>query len=48
MNVDPAAEAAVAYLRTPQAIRERAGAVLARGLDDGLRHFRIDLPCLFA
>lgn len=46
MNLDPAADAAVAYLRTPQAIRERAGAVLARGLDDGLRHFRIDLPCL--
>ena len=46
MNVDPAAHAAVAYLRTPQAIRERAGAVLARGLDDGLQHFRIDLPSL--
>ena len=46
MNVDPAAEAAVAYLRTPQAIRERAGAVLARGLDDGLHHFRIDLTRL--
>jgi hypothetical protein len=43
---DPAAGAAVAYLRTPQAIRERAAAVLARGLDDGLRHFRVDLPCL--
>ena len=46
MNADPAAEAAVAYLRTPQAIRERAGAVLARGLDDGLHHFRIDLTRL--
>jgi hypothetical protein len=46
VNVDPAADAAVAYLHTPQAIRERAGAVLARGIDDALRHFRIDLPCL--
>ena len=46
MNADSAADAAVAYLRTPQAIRERAGAILARGLDDGLRHFRIDLPRL--
>jgi hypothetical protein len=43
---DPAVDAAVAYLRTPRAIRERAGAVLARGLDDGLRHFRIDLSRL--
>jgi hypothetical protein len=39
---------AVAYLRTPEAIRERAGAVLARGLEDGLSHFRIDLPRLAA
>jgi hypothetical protein len=46
VSVDPAADAAVAYLQTSQAIRERAGAVLARGLDDGLRHFRIELPCL--
>jgi hypothetical protein len=37
---------AVAYLRTPEAIRERAAAVLARGLDDGLAHFRLDLPRL--
>lgn len=43
MSADPAADAAVAYLRAPQAIRERAGAVLARGLDDGLAHFHIDL-----
>ena len=46
VNADPAADAAVAYLRTPEAIRERAGAVLARGLDDGLQHFRIDLARL--
>jgi hypothetical protein len=37
---------AVAYLRTPEAVRERAAAVLARGLDGGLRHFRIDLSRL--
>jgi hypothetical protein len=48
VTADPADSAAVAYLRTPQAIRDRAGAILARGLDDGLRHFRIDLPCLAA
>lgn len=41
-----AGRAAVAYLRTPEAVRERAAAVLARGLDDGLRHFRIDLARL--
>ena len=46
MSADPAVEAAVAYLRSPHAIRERAGAVLARGLDDGLRHFRVDLARL--
>jgi len=39
---------AVAYLRTPEAVRERAAAVLARGLDGGLRHFRIDLSRLSA
>ena len=39
---------AVAHLRTPEAIRERAGAVLARGLEDGLTHFRIDLSRLAA
>jgi len=38
--------AAVAYLRTPEAIRERAGAVLARGLEGGLSHFRVDLAAL--
>jgi Protein of unknown function (DUF1688) len=42
------AAAAVAYLWTPEAIRERAGAVLARGLDGGLRHFSIDLARLEA
>jgi hypothetical protein len=46
VSADPAVEAAVAYLRSPHAIRERAGAVLARGLDDGLRHFRVDLARL--
>jgi hypothetical protein len=38
--------AAVRYLRTPEAIRERANTLLARGLDDGLRHFRVDLARL--
>ena len=46
MTSGPAAAAAVAYLQTPEAIRERAGAVLARGLDGGLRHFTIDLSRL--
>ena len=47
MTPGPAADA-VAYLCTPEAIRERAGAVLARGLRDGLRHFAIDLRRLDA
>ncbi len=34
--------AAVRYLRTPEAIRERAGALLARGLAGRLRHFAVD------
>jgi hypothetical protein len=38
--------AAVRYLRTPEAIRERANTLLARGLADGLRHFRVDLTRL--
>lgn len=46
MRVDPAAAAAVAHLRTPETIRERADAVLARGLDGGLAHFAIDLSRL--
>ena len=46
MNADPAAGAAVAYLMTPEAIRERAGAMLAAGLDGRLRHFAIDLARL--
>ena len=48
MKAAPAGAAAVAYLWTPEAIRERAGAVLARGLDGGLRHFAIDLARLEA
>ena len=48
MKAGPAGAAAVAYLWTPEAIRERAGAVLARGLDGGLRHFAIDLVRLEA
>jgi hypothetical protein len=44
----PAADAAVAHLSTPEAIRERAGAVLACGLDGGLEHFAIDLSRLDA
>jgi Protein of unknown function (DUF1688) len=39
---------AVAYLWTPEAIRERADAVLARGLHGDLRHFAIDLSRLDA
>ena len=46
MKAGPTGAAAVAYLWTPEAIRERAGAVLARGLDGHLRHFAIDLSCL--
>ncbi|HEV8303421.1 MAG TPA: DUF1688 family protein, partial [Gemmatimonadales bacterium] len=43
-----AGPAAVAYLRSPEAIRERAGALLARGLAGELRHFRIEPPRLAA
>ncbi len=32
----------LAYLRTPQAIRERAGQLYARGVDGRLRHFDVD------
>jgi hypothetical protein len=42
----PTADAAVAYLFTPEAIRERAGAVLAAGLAGQLAHFSIDLSRL--
>jgi Protein of unknown function (DUF1688) len=45
VTADPAA-AAVAYLRSPEAIRERAGAILAHGLDGRLDHFTIDLARL--
>jgi hypothetical protein len=44
----PTADAAVAYLFTPEAIRERAGAVLAAGLAGQLAHFTIDLSRLAA
>jgi hypothetical protein len=42
---EPTAEerAAITYLRSPLAIRARCENVLARGLDDGLPHFAIDL-----
>jgi hypothetical protein len=43
---DASSTAAVAYLRTPEAVRERAAALLARGLDGQLRHFRVDLSQL--
>jgi len=46
VTTSPTAEAAVAYLLTPEAIRERAGAVLAAGLADELAHFTIDLSRL--
>jgi hypothetical protein len=46
VKAGPTGAAAVAYLWTPEAIRERAGAVLARGLDGQLRHFAIDLSRL--
>jgi hypothetical protein len=45
VTAGPAA-AAVAYLWTPEAIRELAGAVLRRGLAGGLAHFTIDLTRL--
>ena len=47
MTPGPAADA-VAYLWTPEAIRERTDTVLARGLDGDLRHFAIDLGRLDA
>jgi hypothetical protein len=40
------AAAAVAHLLTPEAVRERAAAVLADGLGDQLRHFALDLARL--
>jgi Protein of unknown function (DUF1688) len=40
--------AAVAYLWTPEAIRELAGQVLRRGLAGGLAHFTVDLTRLDA
>ena len=46
MRSSPTAVAAVAYLFTPEAIRERAGAVLAAGLAGQLAHFAIDLSRL--
>ena len=48
MTVAPAVETAIDYLRSPEAIRERAGAVLTRGLAGGLEHFAIDLSRLDA
>jgi hypothetical protein len=48
VTVAPAVEAAIDYLRSPEAIRERAGAVLARGLAGRLEHFAIDLSRLDA
>lgn len=48
MKPSPTADAAVAYLFTPEAIRERAGAVLAAGLAGQLVHFTIDLSRLAA
>lgn len=41
-----AAAAAVEFLQTPEAIRQRAGTILARGLDGELAHFAVDLPRL--
>ena len=46
MKSNPTADAAVAYLSTPEAIRERAIAVLAAGLAGRLAHFTIDLSRL--
>ena len=48
-QIDPVPElAASAYLRTPEAIRERAGALLAHGLAGRLRHFAVDCSRLAA
>ena len=45
---DPTAsdEEAVAFLRTPTAIRERCEQIFTAGLDDGLAHFAVDLSQL--
>lgn len=36
-------EEAARYLRTPQAVRERCGAIFERGVDGRLEHFAVDL-----
>ena len=46
MSAGSTAADAVAYLSTPEAIRERAGAILAAGLAGRLAHFTIDLARL--
>jgi hypothetical protein len=39
-------ESTIAYLRSPQAIRERCGQIFALGCEDKLRYFRCDLSQL--
>ena len=46
MNVAGSPEEAVQYLRTTQAIRERCGNILARGLEGRLSHFAVELDRL--
>lgn len=48
MRPGATADDAVAYLSTPEAIRERTGAVLAAGLAGHLAHFTVDLSRLAA
>jgi hypothetical protein len=46
VSVATSPEEAVQYLRTTQAIRERCGNILARGLEGRLSHFAVDLDRL--
>jgi hypothetical protein len=43
MSITPDFRQALMYLRSPEAIRERTGNVLARGLEGGLTYFSVDM-----